>query len=221
MRENILSNKRPKIKFTDTGGRIEPLSYMPFYDDGKIQIWNDKFEGVLPQLKKIDIIITDPPYPDYYVDEYKYYDGILNFLAAYECKQLIFWSARTEFPLTFTGKHVWDKVNGTGTQYEYLYERNGTTAYKYFRDISPSNRVRAQIGRDKDYGHPSQKPLNLLLKLIDEYTKEDDVILDTFMGSGTTIAAAKILGRRAIGIEMQTKWCEVAVKRLNQFELFG
>ena len=64
--------------------------------------------------------------------------------------------------------------------------------------------------------HPTQKPLGLLLDLIQQFTDPGDLILDPFMGSGTTLRAAKDLGRRAIGIEAEERYCEIAVKRLAQ-----
>ena len=86
----------------------------------------------MPQLnEKIDVIITDPPYPDYYVYEYKYYEGILNFLEAFDCRQLIFWSADCEFPLDYTARHIWNKnPSNKGAQYEFIYERNGGKSVK-------------------------------------------------------------------------------------------
>jgi site-specific DNA-methyltransferase (adenine-specific) len=64
--------------------------------------------------------------------------------------------------------------------------------------------------------HPTTKPLQLMKRLILDFTDPDDLILDPFMGSGTTVLAAKEMGRRAIGIEIEEKYCEIAVKRLRQ-----
>ncbi len=64
--------------------------------------------------------------------------------------------------------------------------------------------------------HTTQKPENLMVNLAADFTDEGDAILDPFMGSGTTLAAAKRLGRRAIGIEREEKYCEIAAKRLQQ-----
>lgn len=64
--------------------------------------------------------------------------------------------------------------------------------------------------------HPTQKPLRLMTQLIELFTDPGDVILDPFMGSGTTLVAAKMLGRRAIGIEMNADYCETAIQRLQQ-----
>jgi site-specific DNA-methyltransferase (adenine-specific) len=64
--------------------------------------------------------------------------------------------------------------------------------------------------------HPTQKPLRLISGFVSRHSNGADMVLDPYMGSGTTIEAAKMLGRRAIGIEIEPKYCEIAVKRLRQ-----
>jgi site-specific DNA-methyltransferase (adenine-specific) len=65
--------------------------------------------------------------------------------------------------------------------------------------------------------HPNEKPAKLMDYLMKTYSdKGKDIILDPFMGSGTTLVAAKELGRKAIGIEIEEKYCEIAVRRLAQ-----
>jgi site-specific DNA-methyltransferase (adenine-specific) len=75
-----------------------------------------------------------------------------------------------------------------------------------------------QWSSHKPNGHPSEKPVKLMYRLIKE--TPGDIILDPFMGSGTTLVAAKQLGRRAIGIEIEEKYCKIAVERLAQENLF-
>ncbi len=64
--------------------------------------------------------------------------------------------------------------------------------------------------------HTTQKPLDLMLRLVRLFTNENETILDPFCGSGTTLRAAKDLGRKAIGIEANEADCETAAKRLAQ-----
>ena len=71
-------------------------------------------------------------------------------------------------------------------------------------------------GKGADHFHPTEKPIGLLHELIEQFTDPGDLILDPFMGSGTTLRAAKNLGRRAIGIEINERYCAVAVERLRQ-----
>ena len=86
-------------------------------------------------------------------------------------------------------------------------------------DFQLPNRGLADIWRSpasshKENGHPAEKPLDLVARLIRETPGE--LILDPFMGSGTTLRAAKDLGRYAIGIEIEERYCEIAAKRMAQ-----
>ena len=71
-------------------------------------------------------------------------------------------------------------------------------------------------GQPGKVDHPTQKPMSTAALLIERSSLPGDLVLDPFMGSGTTLRAAKDLGRRAIGIEIEEKYCEIAVGRLAQ-----
>ena len=75
-----------------------------------------------------------------------------------------------------------------------------------------------QSSSHKPTGHPAEKPVLLMHRMIAESGR--DVVLDPFMGSGSTLLAAKMLGRQAIGIEMEERYCEMAALRLSQ-EVMG
>jgi len=73
-----------------------------------------------------------------------------------------------------------------------------------------------RAGNGEKNGHPTQMNPYLVAEPIRCSTEPDDLVLDPFAGSGTTLHAAKNLGRRAIGIEIEPRYCEIAVKRLRQ-----
>jgi len=82
--------------------------------------------------------------------------------------------------------------------------------------------ISGPIVTDKDSTeHPTTKPLWLLNKIILTSTNEGDIIIDPFMGSGTTIESARNTGRRAVGIEKKESYCKIAVERLKQLSLFS
>ncbi len=73
-----------------------------------------------------------------------------------------------------------------------------------------------EAGHPKDYRqHPTQKPLGVMKWILGRYSRPNDLILDPFCGSGTTCVAAKMLGRRYIGIDISEEYCEIARMRLK------
>jgi DNA modification methylase len=64
--------------------------------------------------------------------------------------------------------------------------------------------------------HPTQKPIAALMPLIESFSRPGDTVLDPFMGSGSTLLAAKTLGRDYIGIELDAKYHAIAARRLGQ-----
>lgn len=67
--------------------------------------------------------------------------------------------------------------------------------------------------------HPNQKPIGAISTLVSSFSSTSSLILDPFCGSGTTLVAARMWGRRAIGIEIEERFCEVAAMRLSQHVL--
>lgn len=126
--------------------------------------------------------------------------------------------------LTFHRLLCWDKGNhGMGDlerDYGHAWEAIVYATKGRGRALNgprPSSLLRAQRGgAGSTWVHPTQKPTSLMRFLIERSSQTGEVVLDPFMGSGTTLRAAKDLGRRAIGIELEERYCEIAVKRLAQ-----
>ena len=69
--------------------------------------------------------------------------------------------------------------------------------------------------KDGEYLHPTEKPIAIMERLVEMLTQEGGIVLDPFLGSGTTALAAKQEGRHYIGIEQDPGYCEIARKRLE------
>ena len=100
------------------------------------------------------------------------------------------------------------KREGTGGMEMIHANHNGTNPERFPSSVQMFNRERGF--------HPNQKPFDLLCYLVRTYSDVGDVVLDFTCGSGTTLLAAKELRRKAIGIEIEEKYCEIAAKRMSQ-----
>lgn len=122
---------------------------------------------------------------------------------------------------------IWYKPNGAGPSGNGLGRRfepwfwiergpKGTKQgeWKFLPDCIDVCRV--VPGHKEAMAHPTQKPEELMRRLVRFFSVAGDTILDPFMGSGTTLRAAKDLGRKAIGIEIREQWCELAAERMAQ-----
>ena len=185
----------------------------PYYDEDGITIYHGDCREVLPALRPVPLVVTDPPYPGY--DKGWEVPDVAAILASIDSPiKVVFWPVLVPSPLPeHTAEHIWHKPNG---QSRYHYERvlvsGGSPGAKVWR-------VAAILPNYVQYAaecvdHPTQKPVKLLHHILCQYPA--DLVLDPFMGSGTTLKAARDLSRKAIGIELDERYCEIAATRLAQ-----
>lgn len=119
---------------------------------------------------------------------------------------------------------IWAVKNHCKTKWTFNYE---ATKKDIFDNINPKGKQTRNIWqipltpkKEKWAGvHPTQKPIELLRRIIMSCTKEGDTVLDPFIGSGTTAVVAKMLNRKSIGIDRERKYIAIAKKRLSQSTL--
>ena len=212
----------------------------PYYDHAGITIYHGDCREILPEIKA-DAVVTDPPYGMNYVADKQTgpnsrgrKPGIksrshgsrvfgdkekpsLSFVDQYQ-KCLVWGFHHYPEQLGAGSVLVWIKRVDTAfgsflSDADLAWVKGGCGVY-CFRDLSLQ-------GEPRYRHHPTQKPLPLMLWCIQKVKVEPgEIILDPFMGSGTTLRAAKDLGRKAIGIEIEERYCEIAAKRLAQEVLF-
>ena len=213
----------------------------PYYDDGKgIVIYHGDCREILPHLPKVDLVLTDPPYgigADRNLRANKQHGNALAPSKDYGLGQ---WDNEPPLPSTFhlmlqKSQHqiiwggnyfnlspsscwlVWDKDNGNNGYADC--ELAWTSMAKAIRRLRFRwmGMLQENMGAKKEEReHPTQKPLEVMKWAISQAPDDCTTILDPFMGSGTTLRAAKDLGRQCIGIEIEEKYCEIAARRLGQ-----
>lgn len=208
----------------------------PYYSHAGITIYHGDCREILPTLPKVDLVLTDPPYgigearknnasrgklaqaKDYGVaswDDKPPSDWLFLLMREISTYQIMF--GGNYFPLPPSKCWlVWDKVNGECDFADC--ELAWTNLNKAVRKIEWrwSGMLQQDMSNKEHRSHPTQKPLAVMKWAITQAPDDCKTILDPFMGSGTTLVAAKNLNRKAIGIEIEEKYCEIAANRLSQ-----
>jgi len=205
---------------TDSG-QVEAEVGKPFYFDKYITLYCGDARDYIDSFKP-DVIITDPPYP---TNKELFLDGIeaaKSVLLNEDCEQLLtFWDYMQE-PVVkniLVAKHISHKTNtNQPTQYEMIYHYHRDSKMRGSRVLSYPVIYKGLTGCKEATGHPTQKNYKLMQELI-VMSKTKGLIYDPFAGSGSTLFAAKQLGLKAVGVEINPKWCEVIANRLSQINL--
>lgn len=191
-----------------------------YYEEKGIKIYHGDCREVLPSLSAVDLVLTDPPYGlgaklngGSWGNVSKWDrlqpDVILS-LDDFRCP-LIIWGGNYYFLSPARCWLSWFKPGAPPSmaQFELAWTNLDQNSRQISHSIAATNAERV--------GHPTQKPLRVMRWCIGRSNvPEGATILDPFMGSGTTLRAAKDLGRQAIGIEIEERYCEIAAKRLSQ-----
>jgi site-specific DNA-methyltransferase (adenine-specific) len=209
----------------------------PYYVDDAVTIYHGDCREILPGLRG-DAIVTDPPYglgfayashDDNREDWYRLMDSVVPLMRAvapcvvmpicgidragwwYEHHPpdwLIAWYKGSPGHRSFVGFNDWEA--------HLIWGKPASIMHDYFATRAG---FEAESGMDGN-PHPCPKPMAWARWLVSRVSLPGSTVLDPFMGSGTTLVAAKDLGRRAIGIEIEERYCEIAARRCSQ-EVLG
>jgi site-specific DNA-methyltransferase (adenine-specific) len=196
----------------------------PYYEDASVRIYHGDCAEILPSLPKFDLLLTDPPYG--HGDRWAggtwasnpIYEMAFKWDAATvsaETLQSVMASASTQ--IVWGGNYyslppsrcwlAWVKNPAMATMADF--ELAWTSMDR------PSKLRRESRNPDGTREHPTQKPESIMRWCL-SFAPDAGTVIDPFMGSGTTLAAAKRLGLKATGIETHEPYCEIAARRLSQ-----
>ena len=213
----------------------------PYYEDDWVTLYHGDCLEVTEWLSA-DVLVTDPPYgvnwksggttsygPGGTVRQQKIVkvsgdadSGIRDAaLSAWGCRPaVVFGSWRVARPERVQHRLIWHKLGRNPgplnapwfSADEEIYILGEGFTGRPAQTVYPTSENRAL--EPSKHGHPTPKPLGLMEALIAKCPP--GVIADPFAGSGSTLVAAKALGRKAIGVELEERYCEIAARRLSQ-----
>jgi DNA modification methylase len=192
----------------------------PYYERDGITIYHGDCRDILPHVKA-DCVVTDPPYGIGFAAQptkWQRRAGAVKEAWDNEAPSLDVVVRAAPFACVWGGNYfglpaargwlAWIKPDAPPSM--------GSVELAWTNVDQNARHIQVSIGATnaERCGHPTQKPLAVMRWCIG--LMPPGTILDPFMGSGTTLVAAKLEGRKAIGIEIEERYCEIAAKRLAQ-----
>jgi site-specific DNA-methyltransferase (adenine-specific) len=209
---------------------VLPSSLKPYYQDESVTLYHGDCCELLPQMPAVEMVLTDPPYNV----GIKYGGGVDDGRADYaewckvwyalcrdKCKVMALTPGIVNVSLWTAIENpkwvmAWLKPAAMGRSPMGFCNWEPCLVYGKPQHSKGVDVVTAAILPDAEVeGHPCPKPLKWASGIIQQLT-ETGAILDPFAGSGTTLRAAKDLGRQAIGIEVNEQYCEIIARRMSQ-----
>ncbi len=170
--------------------------------------------------EKADMVFTDPPFPN---NSEIMHEMIKNIDSAFNnsrifCDDLMIWFwDNLEFPPFLeqvTSKHIWHKTNGwQAGHFETMYCYHNDSK-RHEQKVYSINNVGGENNREEQGNHPTPKPISLVFNIVNDLSKNSKLILDLFLGSGTTMVASHQLNRKCYGMELDCRYADVIVKRM-------
>jgi site-specific DNA-methyltransferase (adenine-specific) len=212
-----------------------PSQAKPYYENDGITLYHGDCLEVDAWLAA-DVLVTDPPYGVGYVSNMNRNrrntklgrpiasdattEARDSALAAWDGPAVVFGRWDTERPTGVHTRLIWDKGGGFMGNLKLPWGRSDEEIYVIGSGFTGRRegsvlRVHMLMSADSERpDHPTPKPVPLMERLIEKCPP--GVVADPFTGSGSTLIAARNLGRKAIGVEIEERYCEVIARRLDQ-----
>jgi len=213
---------------------VKPI---PYYHDDLTTLYCGDCRDILPKLDPAPVVITDPVWPNTYTgykalkgadDPLKLFRQAMTSLPGLPKRLVVVLRLDSDprflrgvpSPLPFFRVQMlrYDIPGYLGRKlggFEVAYGYGKPIKSEPGRRCIPGLSCRARPGKDVRMGHPCPRSLAHMEWLIKWWTEPDDVVLDPFAGSGTTLLAARNLGRDSVGIEIEEAFCAIVAERLT------
>lgn len=215
----------------------------PYYEEAGITIYHGDCRQVLPQIAAVDLVLTDPPYGvmlgevrngqarEKNQESYSMFSDSPAYIEEVVVPAFITALGISKRGIVTPGnRNIWSYPPADDMGVWYNPAGNGRNRWGFILAhmiLYYGKDPRAGINQSasstwghnefvRDIDHPCPKPTPFMKWLVSKGSLENEIVLDPFMGSGTTLVAAKDLYRKAIGIEIEERYCEIAANRLRQ-----